>query len=68
MKTGSAKSKRKESAGKEKPPGEKRKLCKPLSLSCFTFDEIVETALATKPKKRTQDKPLIDGSPNQPKK
>ncbi len=60
MKTASAKRKRKESAGKEKPPGEKRKLCKPLSLSCFTFDEIVKTALATKPKKKGQGQKTED--------
>jgi hypothetical protein len=36
---------------KEKPHGEKRKLCKPLSLSSFTFDEIVDAALSTKPEK-----------------
>jgi hypothetical protein len=34
---------------------EKKKLCKPLSLSQFTFDEIVETALATKPKKKAKN-------------
>lgn len=36
---------------KEKPPGKKRSLCKPLSLSEFTFNEIVDVALNTKPKK-----------------
>jgi hypothetical protein len=65
MKSASAKPKRKESATKEKPPGEKRKLCKPLSLFPLTFEEIVETALTTKPKKRAQDKPPIDESSKQ---
>jgi len=52
MKTASAKPRRKESAIKEKPPGKKKPQCKPLSLFPLTFDEIVETALSTKPKKR----------------
>jgi hypothetical protein len=68
MKSANAKPKRKESAAKEKPPGEKRKLCKPLSLSCFTFDEIVETALATKPKKKGQDQESKDKLDEQPEK
>jgi hypothetical protein len=40
---------------KEKPPGGKRPQCKPLSLFPLTFDEIVETALNTKPKKRVEE-------------
>ncbi len=52
MKSASAKPKRKENATKEKPPGKRNPQCKPLSLFPLTFDEIVETALATKPKKK----------------
>jgi hypothetical protein len=37
------------------PPGEKKKLCKPPSLSCFTFDEVVDIALNTKPKKKGEE-------------
>jgi hypothetical protein len=42
------------SINKEKPPGERKPQCKPLSLSEFTFDEIVDIALNTKPKKQTK--------------
>jgi len=43
----------------QRAPEAKRKLCRPLSLSEFTFDEIVETALSTKPRKKkaVQDEP-----------
>lgn len=41
-------------------PGEKRKLCKPLSASFFAFDEIVETALTTKPRKKSPEHHLCE--------
>lgn len=48
-----AERKRKEFAtNKEKPPGKRKPQCKPLSLFPLTFDEIVETVLETKPKKK----------------
>ncbi len=37
---------------KEKSPGKRKPQSKPLSLFPLTFDEIVETALSTKPKKK----------------
>ncbi|MGO9571066.1 MAG: hypothetical protein ACLP5H_26375 [Desulfomonilaceae bacterium] len=45
---------------KEKPPGKRKPQCKPLSLFPLTFDEIVETALSTKPKKKGQNQGATD--------